>query len=392
MKVIIAIDSFKESVSSIIGSQAISEGIKEVYSDAEVLVFPLADGGEGTVEALVIGTGGKLMNVQVTGPLGEKTEAFYGVLGDGKTAVIEVAAACGLPLLTEKQRNPLKTTSFGVGELITDALEKGCREFIVGLGGSATNDAGVGMLQALGFQFKDQKNEELGYGGQYLQETNSINTEQVHPLLKKASFKVACDVNNFLYGEEGAAYIYGPQKGASNEMVEELDKGLKHFAEVVEQKMAMDIHHMQGAGAAGGLGAAFLGFLGAELQSGADLILETVGLEEQLAAADFVITGEGKMDAQTSRGKAPLGVAKLAKKHNVPVIALAGAVTEETADLNDSGITSYFSIVNSPMSLEDAMDREVTYLNLKTTAKQLFRLVRVIKNRELKLSEKENSR
>jgi glycerate 2-kinase len=379
MKVIIAIDSFKGSISSSEGSKAIADGIREVYPDAEVLSFPLADGGEGTVEALVQATSGELIKVKVTGPLNKPVNAIYGILGDGNTAVIEVAEACGLPLVPDESRNPLHTTTFGVGEMVLDATQRGCREFIIGLGGSATNDAGVGMLQALGFRFTDKEGNEVGFGGAVLQDIEKIHTDKVHPQLAECTFKLACDVNNYLYGKEGAAYVFGPQKGASAEEVEQLDQGLQHFAEVVYKELGKDIHNVQGAGAAGGLGAAFHGFLEAELQSGIELVLSTLKMEEHVAGADFVITGEGKLDGQTALGKVPVGVANLAQQFNVPVIALAGSVPKDAESLNELGITSYFSIVNQPMTVQDAMEKDTTYENLRTTTKQLFRLIKSVK-------------
>jgi len=379
MKVLIAIDSFKGSISSIEGSEAIAEGVRAVYENAHIVTLPLADGGEGTVDTLVQATGGELVETRVTGPLNEKIIAVYGILGDKKTAVIEVAAACGLPLVPKGQRNPLLTTTYGVGELIVDAIENGCNNFVVGLGGSATNDAGVGMLQALGFRFIDSEQKEVSRGGQGLKNICEINTENIHPALINTTFNIACDVNNPLYGLNGATYIFGPQKGASDKMAKELDQGLKHFAEVVLFKLGRDIHNIKGAGAAGGLGAAFAGFLHAELKSGIDLILEHVKMEKHMSDVDFVITGEGKLDGQTSMGKAPFGVAQLAKKNGIPVIALAGGVTKETRSLNDHGVTSYFSIMNAPMSLEDAVNVETTYSNLKSTTEQLFRLIRAVR-------------
>lgn len=378
IKVLIAIDSFKGSISSAKGSEAISSGIKDIYPDAEIVTLPLADGGEGTVETLVQATGGKLVEKEVMGPLKEKVEAIYGILGDGKTAVIEVAAACGLPLVPFHQRDPLFTTTYGVGELILDAIEKGCREFVIGLGGSATNDAGIGMLQALGFRFYNMENQKVGVDGQALTDIWKIDLEHVHTKLKECTFKVACDVKNPLYGSEGAAYIFGPQKGATPETVEQLDKGLKHIAEIVLEELGVDINQIKGAGAAGGLGAAFSGFLNADLQSGIELILEIIEMEKRMQGADFIITGEGKLDGQTSMGKAPLGVAKLAQTYKIPVVALAGSITEETAALNELGVTSFFSIVNTPMMLDEAMDSIVTYNNLRSTTNQLFRLLKAV--------------
>ncbi|MFB1099176.1 glycerate kinase [Terribacillus sp. JSM ZJ617] len=378
MKILIAIDSFKGSVSSKEGSEAIALGVKDVYPEAEILSLPLADGGEGTIEALVQATEGNIVEKEVIGPLRNKVTAKYGILSDKRTAVIEVAEACGLPLVPYNQRNPLITTSYGVGELILDALDNGCRKFVIGLGGSATNDGGVGMLRALGFRFLNKHGEEVGIDGKALIEVRKIDLARIDNRLKECEFKVACDVNNPLCGPKGASYIFGPQKGATTQMVEELDKGLKHFADIVFQELGKDIHNKPGTGAAGGLGAACLGFLNATLKSGIDLILETLEMEKYLHNANFVITGEGKLDGQTSMGKAPLGIAQLASEFKIPVLALAGGVTEETAVLNELGVTSYFSIVNAPMELEEAMDSKVTYNNLRVTTNQLFRLIKSV--------------
>ncbi|MGW9019008.1 glycerate kinase [Priestia megaterium] len=377
MKTLIAIDSFKGSISSTDGSKAIALGITDVYPEAEVMMLPLADGGEGTVEALVQSTKGEFIQKEVTGPLNEKVDAVYGILGDGQTAVIEVASACGLPLVPSDKRNPYVTTTYGVGELICDAIEKGCREFVIGLGGSATNDAGIGMLQALGFSFLDRHNKEVALGGQELRNIFSVDVSSVHPILQDCVFNVACDVNNPLYGENGAAYVFAPQKGASEDMVKELDEGLKHFAQVVFHELNIDIHNIAGAGAAGGLGAAFAGFLHAFLQSGVELVLDLIKMEEKMEGANFIITGEGKLDGQTSMGKAPLGVTKLANKYHIPVIALAGGI-EDVSNLNELGITACFSIVNAPMSLKKAMGSKVTFDNLRLTTRQLMQLVQAI--------------
>lgn len=380
MKVFIAMDSFKGSVSSVEGSKAISLGIRDVFPEAEIVTLPLADGGEGTVEALIEATNGRWITKEVTGPLNDKVDAAYGILGDGKTAVIEVAAACGLPLVPADQRNPFLTTSFGVGEIILDAIEQGCRHFVIGLGGSSTNDAGVGMLQALGFRFLDSQSEEVGFGGQALKKIITIDKSRVNPILKDCSFEIACDVQNPLHGPTGAAYIFAPQKGAhSKEMVQELDEGLRHFAHVALEELDIDIQNVVGAGAAGGLGAAFAGFLQGQMKSGVELVLHLARMEERLQGVDIVITGEGKMDAQTAMGKAPLGVAQLAKRLGIPVIALAGGITDDPSPLNKAGITSCFSIVNQPMSLEEAMDKQVAFNNLRLTANQLFRLIEAVK-------------
>ena len=381
MKVLIAMDSFKGSVSSLAGSEAIALGIRDVYPDVETLILPLADGGEGTVDCLIQATSGVKKEVAVTGPLGRKADAVYGILGDGKTAVIEIASACGLPLVEGDQRNPMVTTSYGVGELIVDAIQYGCKDFIIGLGGSATNDAGVGMLQALGYRFLNDNDEEVGFGGQMLRTIKKIDMTHVLREVKDCSFKVACDVNNVLYGVNGAAHVFGPQKGATLEMVKQLDEGLEHFASIVLRETGKDIYSFAGAGAAGGLGAAFSGFLQAKLQSGIELVLDHIKMEEKMRDINFVITGEGKLDAQTSMGKAPIGVARLAEKNNLPVIALAGCLAEEAAVLNNLGITSFFPIIDAPMSLEKAMDSEKTFDNLRRTANQLFRLIKAVQDK-----------
>lgn len=375
MNILIAIDSLKGSLSSMEAGQAIAEGINEVSPASHVNVLPLADGGEGTVEALVTATNGKFVTTTVTGPLYEKIEATYGILGDQQTAVIEIAAACGLPLLPIEKRNPYVTTSYGVGELILDAIGRGCRKFVVGLGGSATNDAGVGMLQALGFHFLDKHGDEVGFGGLALNNIAHIDSSDAEPKLKECTFRIACDVNNPLYGPTGASYIFGPQKGATPEMVEKLDKSLQHFAQVVKKQQGIDLQQIPGSGAAGGLGAAFASFLNGSLQSGIEIVLEIIQLEATLDQVDLVFTGEGKLDGQTAMGKAPLGVAKAAKKHNIPVIALGGGVTKEAVNLHEYGVTSLFPIVSGPMSLEEAMNSKTTFYHLKTTASQIMRLI-----------------
>ncbi|GGB69678.1 glycerate kinase [Fictibacillus barbaricus] len=378
MKVLIAIDSLKGSLSSIDASRAIREGISDVDKAIEVVTVPLADGGEGTVDALIYATQGSLVEKEVTGPLGNKIKAAYGILGDN-TVAIEVAAACGLPLVPEEKRNPTLTTTYGVGELIWDAIGRGCRDFIIGLGGSATNDAGFGMLQALGYSFLDAQGNEIGLGGKELSKIRKIDVSNVASVLEECNFRVACDVDNPLFGENGAAYIFGPQKGATPEMVRELDTGLRNFADVTYRDLDRDIQHMAGGGAAGGLGAAFAGFLDGQLLSGTGLLLEALKMEENMADVDLVITGEGRLDNQTSMGKAPLGVANLAAKRGIPVVALAGGVTHQANELNRSGITSFFSIVNEPMTLEKAMDTDVAFNNLRMTTRQLFLLISKLK-------------
>jgi glycerate 2-kinase len=376
MKIIIAMDSFKGCLSSTEAGREIAAGIRDVLPGAEIILLPLADGGEGTVDALIAATGGEQRRVEVTGPLGEPVSAIYGILGSGRIAVIEVAAACGLPLVPTGRRNPLLTTSRGVGEIIMDALERGCREFIIGLGGSATNDAGLGMLQALGWRFRDSNGDCVGRGGQALCTVQSIDGSGVHPALQECVFRIACDVDNPLYGPEGAAFIFAPQKGAGPKMVKLLDEGLQHFARIALRELAANIADIPGAGAAGGLGAALAGFLGGKLESGVELIMDSLQLNRQLQGASLVITGEGRLDGQTSRGKAPLGIARLAALQQIPVIALAGNVQEAASRMNELGITAYFPIISRPMTLEEAMQPEQAAAHLRVTARQLLLLLR----------------
>jgi glycerate 2-kinase len=374
LNILVAMDSLKGSLSSNEANKAIAEGILKVSPEFNIQTVPVADGGEGTVEALVFTTNGRFIDTVVTGPLGEKVTARFGVLGDQTTAVIEIAEACGLPLLTDRQRNPLFTTTYGVGELILKAIECGCSEFIIGLGGSATNDAGVGMLQALGYQFYNQVGALVGLGGVELKNITKVDGCNVSEQVKTAKFRVACDVNNPLYGTNGAAYIYGPQKGATPDIIQELDEGLQHFANIVIGQLGIDLQKIPGAGAAGGLGAAFAGFLQAELESGVGLILDLARFEDKLQGVDLVITGEGKLDGQTTMGKAPVGIAMLCRKHGIPVIALAGDVSDGKPTLHESGIAAYFSIVDGPVDLKFAMNPEVTRSNLRRIAEQIGRI------------------
>ncbi|MDU3335791.1 glycerate kinase [Paraclostridium bifermentans] len=380
MKIVISIDSLKGSLTSIEAANAIKKGILSVDNKSDVVIMPLADGGEGTVEALVQGMNGEEKVITVTGPINEKVNATYGILKETNTAIIEMAQASGLPLVPAELRNPLNTTTYGVGEIIKEAIEKGCRNFIVGIGGSATNDCGVGMLQALGFEFYDENDNLVGLGGKVLNQIRRINTENKLKELDECNFKIACDVNNPLYGENGAAYIYGPQKGATKEIVKELDKGLKNFAEVVKKDLGKDIAHIEGAGAAGGLGFGFLGFLNSKLESGIKIILDEIKLEEVVKDADLVITGEGRLDNQTAMGKAPIGVAKLAKKHGAKVIAIAGCTTPDAVKCNEEGIDAYFSIVNKAMTIDEAMKKENATQNMIETTIQIFNLIKAVKN------------
>ena len=375
MKILISIDSLKGSLSSIEAGNAIKKGILKVKEDAQVKILPLADGGEGTVDALVQGMNGKKETIEVTGPIAKKVDATYGLLKNTSTAIIEIAQASGLTLVPTELRNPLYTTTYGVGEIIKEAINKGYRNFIVGIGGSATNDAGIGMLQALGFEFYDKNNKLVGLGGKVLNEIRHIKIENRLKELDECKFKIACDVNNPLFGKNGAAYIYGSQKGATSEIIEELDNGLRNFSKVVKNYLSKDVANVEGAGAAGGLGFAFLAFLDSKLESGIKIILEEIKLEEELKDADFVITGEGRLDNQTAMGKAPIGVAKLAKKYGVKVIGLAGATTEDAVKCNEEGIDAYFSIVNRAMTIEEAMDKETASENMTATTTQIFNLI-----------------
>ena len=383
MKVVVAIDSFKGSLSSMEAGQAIAEGVKRVYQSAEVVVRPLADGGEGTVEALVEGMGGIFVTKEVTGPLGAKVEAVYGVIeskeDSSKTAIIEMSAAAGITLVPEESRNPMNTTTYGVGELILDAIEKGCRHFIVGIGGSATNDGGVGMLQALGYDFVTQEGKAISDGGNGLRELARIEEANVHPSLKECTFKVACDVTNPLCGENGSSAIFGPQKGATPEMVQELDQLLLHYAELSKEINANADRFYPGTGAAGGMGFAFLTYTNATLESGIQIVLTETKLEELIATADFVVTGEGRLDGQTALGKAPIGVAALAKKYQKKVLAFAGAVTPDAKECNQHGIDAFFPILRGVVTLKEAMNKEVAHQNMVDTVEQVFRVVEMMK-------------
>lgn len=374
MKVVIAIDAFKGSLSSIEAGMAIKEGILKAC-DAEIVVKPLADGGEGTVDALFYGTDGSEVKIDVSGPLGEKVTCTYGILKGGKTAIIEMAQAAGIKLVPKHKLNPLYTTTYGVGEMIKDAIDRGCRNFIIGIGGSATNDGGIGMLKALGYEFYDAEGLPVNPIGNDLSKIASLKTDNAHDKLSECSFRIACDVNSPLYGPTGAAYVFGPQKGATPQIVEALDAGLRNYSEVVKKTTGKDTSSIAGAGAAGGLGYAFITFLNAKLESGINIILDEIRLEDDIKDCDVVITGEGKLDYQTTMGKAPIGVAKLAKKHGKTVIAFAGGVTKDAYKCNDEGIDAFFSIQQLPTTVKKAMEYEVARYNLMSTAEQVFRLI-----------------
>ncbi len=375
MKVVVAIDSFKGSLDSISAGNAVKEGVLRVYKDAEVFVRPVADGGEGTTQALYVGLGGEMRTVSVCGPLGKKVNANYTVIKETNTAVIEMSAAAGITLLKREELNPLNTTTYGVGEMIKDAIENGCRNFIIGIGGSATNDGGVGMLSALGYKFLNKQGGEISLGAKGLEELCLINTDNVLPKLKECSFSVACDVNNPLCNENGCSAVYSPQKGADSNMIAQMDNWLESFADLTKQLYEHSDKNASGAGAAGGLGFAFLSYLGATLQSGIDLILSKTRLEDYIKNADIVVTGEGRLDAQSVMGKAPAGVAKLAKKHGKPVIAFSGSVTKDANAVNQAGIDAFFPIIRSICTLSEAMDSNNAFANLADTAEQVFRVI-----------------
>ncbi|MFT9597355.1 glycerate kinase [Mesobacillus sp.] len=362
MKIVIAPDSFKESLTALEAATAIENGMKKILPEASFVKVPMADGGEGTVQSLVDATGGKIINKTVTGPLGTPVEAFFGISGDEKTAVIEMAAASGLHLVPPGDRNPLITTTRGTGELIAAALDYGVEQIIIGIGGSATNDGGAGMARALGIMLLDTDGKEIGEGGGALNSLAAVNIAGIDKRLDSVKIDVACDVDNPLTGMRGASHIFGPQKGATQEVVEVLDNNLHHYADIIRKDLGKDIEHVSGAGAAGGLGGGLMAFLSAELKRGVDIVLEATKLENQLIDADFVITGEGKIDGQTIFGKTPIGVAKTAKRHKVPVIAIAGNVASDSEIVHQHGIDAVFSIVPGVIALEDAFENASTYV------------------------------
>ncbi len=374
MRITVAIDSFKGSLSSLEAGEAVKDAALSLDERNEVFVRPVADGGEGTVEALHKGLGGRLVSVRVSGPLFDPVDAEYAILPDGRTAVIEMAAAAGITLLPRERLNPLLTTTYGVGEMIKDAIGRGCRHFIVGIGGSATNDGGVGMLTALGYEFLDEDGVTIPLSGRGLDFLVSISIERVLPELSECSFRVACDVTNPLCGENGCSAVYGPQKGATPEAVKFMDRGLSLYARIASTVSENADPDYPGVGAAGGLGFAFRTFLGASLSSGIDIILEETRLEDYIKDSDLVITGEGRLDAQTVMGKAPIGVAAIAKKHGKPVIAFSGCASRDAHLCNEHGIDAFFPIVQGACTLAEAMDEENAYRNLKSTATHALRL------------------
>ena len=372
MKILIAMDSFKESLSSLAAGQAAAEGFYRVSPDAEITLIPVADGGEGTTDALVYATGGKTEQVTVMDLLGRQRLCAYGILPDG-TAVIEAAAASGLHLLRPEERNPFYTTTFGIGQMIGAAIDQGCRKFIIGLGGSGTNDGGIGMLQALGFEFLDENGAQVPYGAIGLGKIHSVKCDRARSELKECSFEIACDVNNPLCGKNGCSAVYGPQKGADTAMVKQMDIWMAHYAEAVKSALPYSDPDFPGAGAAGGLGFSLMSFLQGKLCRGIELVIEHCSLRERIANTDLVVTGEGRMDGQTAMGKAPWGIATLAKEFHKPVIALCGSY-KSAAKIHET-IDACFSIVPAPCSLAEALDPTVASENLANTAEQVLRLI-----------------
>lgn len=362
MKIVIAPDSFKGSASAVVVARAIERGVKHAFPKAETIVAPVADGGEGMLDCLVTATNGKKIEATVKGPLGTPLKAYYGVLGDQVTCVIELASASGLHTIKRNERNPLITTTYGTGQLIKEALNQGYRRFIVGLGGSATNDGGAGLLQALGAKMLTHGSKEIGFGGGELQHVHQICLQQFDERIQESTFLIASDVDHPLVGENGASFVFGPQKGASPSIVQKLDKNLIHWAHLVERKTGVRLHDRAGAGAAGGVGGALQAFFPYVKRRGIDVVIEYIHLEEKLNGADLVITGEGKVDVQTAAGKAPFGVAQTAKRLHVPTIILAGTVAHQVDFLYSSGVISVHSILTKPMSREEAMEQTVQLL------------------------------
>lgn len=376
MKIVVAIDSFKGSLTSMEAGRATEAGIKKVM-DAQVEVVPLADGGEGTVEALISGMQGEYQTIEVTGPLLTKVSCQYGIIKDKSLGIIEMSQAAGITLVPKEERNPLNTTTYGVGEVILDAIKKGCKKFIVGIGGSATNDGGVGMLMALGFEFLDQEQKPIPLGAKGLAELAMIKTDKVSKDVLAAEFLIACDVVNPLCGENGCSAIYGPQKGADEAMIQKMDKDLLKYSQLVKTLFGKDNADVPGTGAAGGMGYAFLSFLNSRLESGIQIVLKEIELEKKIMDADLVITGEGRLDYQTAMGKAPIGVAQLAKKYNKTVIAFAGCVTSEATECNLHGIDAFFPVLRRLVTLEQAMELETAKQNVTDCVEQVFRLITV---------------
>lgn len=375
MKIVIAPDSFKESLSAMAVADAIEAGFKQVLPNATYVKLPMADGGEGTVQSLVDATGGRILPVKVTAPLGNKIQGFVGLLGGGERAVIEMAAASGIHLVAPEQRNPLLTSSVGTGELILAALEMGVKHLILGIGGSATNDGGAGMIQALGGKLLKADGSAIALGGGGLAELATIDLSELDPRLNDLMIEVACDVNNPLCGPKGASAVFGPQKGATPEMVAQLDANLARYADCIEQVLGCRVKDIPRAGAAGGMGAALVGLLGAELKPGIQIVIEALKLADEVADADLVITGEGRIDSQTIHGKTPIGVAQCAKQFGKPVIGISGCLTDDCGVVHEHGLDAVFAVVNRAMSLPEALASAST--NIELTARNVAALYRL---------------
>jgi glycerate kinase len=375
MKIVIAPDSFKESLSAMQVAQVIEDGFREIFPDAHYVKLPVADGGEGTVQAMIDATGGQRIERAVTGPLGEPVPAFYGLTGGEPVAVIEMAAASGLELVPPEQRNPLRTTSYGTGQLIRAALDAGARRFVLGVGGSATNDGGAGMAQALGARLLDAQGVELGPGGGALAQLDRIDVSGLDPRVREAVFEVACDVGNPLVGPQGASAIFGPQKGASPDMVAQLDASLLHYAGVIERDLGHDIAQVPGAGAGGGIAAAMMVFLGGRLRPGSEIVTDAVGLARALEDADLVVTGEGRVDGQTVQGKTPVGVARVAQRCGKPVIAIGGCLGRDAAAVYGAGIDAIFGTVPRSCTVREALDE--AEVNLRNAARNVAAAIKL---------------
>ncbi|MDI3360117.1 glycerate kinase [Lelliottia sp. V89_10] len=375
MKIVIAPDSYKESLSALEVATAIEQGFREIFPDADYVKLPVADGGEGTVEAMVAATQGGIIKVRVTGPLGENAEGFYGLSGDEQSAFIEMAAASGLEMVAPSSRNPLKTTSWGTGELIRHALDAGVKHIIIGIGGSATNDGGAGMVQALGAKLLDGDDNPIGLGGGELEKLARIDISELDSRLADCRIEVACDVTNPLTGEEGASAVFGPQKGATPEMIDRLDDALTHYAKIIARDLDIDVLNLEGGGAAGGMGAGLYAFCGAELRQGIEIVTDALHLDKQVADADLVITGEGRIDSQTIHGKVPVGVAKVAKRYNKPVIGIAGSLTADVGVVHQHGIDAVFSVIYRVCTLEEAL--ESAEVNVRMAARNIAAVLKM---------------
>lgn len=376
LTIVLAPDSFKESMTAKEVCESMEAGIKKINKNITCIQVPMADGGEGTMQSLVDATDGKIYSLNVVGPLGDEIKAEYGILGDGEIGILEMASASGIQLVPKEKRNPLITTSYGTGQLIKACLDKGVKKLLIGIGGSATNDGGAGVIQALGGKLLDENGNELAFGGGQLKNLYKIDLTNFDKRIKDIKIEVACDVNNPLCGERGASNVFGPQKGANAEVIELLDEGLKHYADIIKKQFGKDVLNVPGAGAAGGLGAGLMVFLNGQLKKGIEMVIEYSGLEEKVKNADMVWTGEGSIDFQTQYGKTPLGVATVAKKYNKPVIALAGRVGDNIDVLYEKGIDSIFGIVRELTTLDEALLNGKK--NIQKTSEDIIRLINLI--------------